>query len=110
MDLSDGDDDGEGSENEANEKIVQASQPVETDINSANASLSPRVPSHVMTANIVYNNQPQMYQSYYQNYHQQMLHQQGKIFAKNLARVTRAVMCCRQSTAQEGSSLLRYES
>ena len=92
MDLSDGDDDGEGSENEVNEKIVQPSQPTETDVNSANASLSPHVPSHAMTANIVYNNQPQMYQSYYQNYHQQMLHQQGKIFAKNLARVTHGVM------------------
>ena len=92
MDLSDGDDDGEGSENEANEKIVQASQPIETDINSDNASLSPHVPSHVMTANIVYNNQPQMYQSYYQNYNQQMLHQQGKIFAKNLARFTDGVI------------------
>ena len=92
MDLSDGDDDGEGSENEANEKIVQASQPIETDINSDNASLSPHVPSHVMTANIVYNNQPQMYQSYYQNYNQQMLHQQGKIFAKNLARFTDGVL------------------
>ena len=90
MDLSDGDDDGEGSENEVNEKIVQAVLS-ETDNNSANASLSPHVPSHAMTANIVYNNHPQMYQSYYQNYHQQMLHQQGKIFAKNLARVTRAV-------------------
>lgn len=77
MDLSDGDDDGEGSEVETNEKIVQASQPIVTDINSDDGSLSTHVPSQVMTANIVYNNQPQMYQSYYQNYQQQMLHQQG---------------------------------
>ena len=89
MDLSDGDDDCEGSEVEANTKIVQVSEQIGANANVDDASLSTHIPSQGMTANIVYNNQPQMYQSYYQNYHQQMLHQQssiGKIVIENLNR------------------------
>ena len=68
MDLSDGDDDCDGGEVQANLENLKN----EAHVNSQDSAMASTqiAASQIMGGNIVYNNHPHMYQNYYQAYSQ----------------------------------------
>ena len=68
MELSDGDEGCEGSEVHTHTEKIEKELPVSE--SASTISSSQMTSSQIVAGNIVYNNQPHIYQNYYQNYQQ----------------------------------------
>ena len=68
MELSDGDESCDGGEVQTQPEKIEKELPVSATANTI--SSSQMTASQIVAGNIVYNNQPHIYQSYYQNYQQ----------------------------------------
>ena len=73
MELSDGDDTCDDDVVHANQEKIGKDQPAPVTVSSI--SSTQMTPSQIITGNIVYNNQPHIYPTYYQNYQQMMPNQ-----------------------------------